>query len=38
MKTNLREKFRKNNVGFKGKLKDINKNKEIEGVYHTIEE
>jgi hypothetical protein len=38
MKQNLREKFRKNQVGFKGKLKDITKNKEIQSVYNTIEE
>ena len=26
MKTNMREKFRKNNVGYRGKLKDMKKN------------
>lgn len=38
LKTHLRDKFRKNNVTSKNKLKDMAKNKEIEGVYHTIED
>ena len=38
MKTHLRDKYRKNQVGFRGKLKDVTKNKEITSVYHTIED